>query len=353
VAAVFGLALKWADRYDTARATEKYQEVIGLDAQGAAGSYTDPDTHITAPYAEHAKYAIAVMAVRGRSPDMAPVKAFIAENPNSLLAGEAYALLSRYYSRRPGEEAGRFYAAYAAAYPNDPVVLVSWLKKIVNDKGPMDKGAELAAKLRALTGSDPNPAVNLAVAQYYDLAGEKAKAEEVFGQAFLDDQIARDSNNLIAYANYWVDKKENLGSAVSAADAALKLQPESIYVLRSAASVYSSAGQEAKAMELYGPAWAAKMIAQGSDRDLSGYAQFWTRQGKNLASALTSAKKAVELQPAAYFYWSVLSDVYAKMGNRAEAIKAAEKAVEQAEGSAKAGMQRKLDGLKAAAPEKK
>jgi hypothetical protein len=353
VATVFGIALKWADRYDTAKATEKYKEVIALDPEGKAGSYTDPDTQITAPYAEHAKYAIAMMAAQGRNPDLGPVKAFIAENPKSLLAKEAYGIESRYYSRQPKEEAGKFFAEYTAAYPDDPEALVSWLRKIVRDKGPMDKGAELASRLRALTNSDPNPSINLTIAQFYDLAGDKAKAGEVFGAAFMNEQISTNANSLISYANYWAGKKENLESALAAADAALKLQPDSVYTLRSVASVYVAAGKEAKALELYGPEWLAKKIVQKSDQDIYGYAQFWTRQGKNLASALAAAKKAVEFQPKAYFYWSTLSDVYAKMNNKAEAVKAAEKAVELAEGNAKAAMQRKLDALKAPAPEKK
>jgi Flp pilus assembly protein TadD len=294
-----------------------------------------------------------MIGAQGRTPDFGPVRAFISENPKSLLARRAYNLESRYYSRQPKEEAAKFFADYVAAYPDDPEALASWLRKIVRDKGPMDKGAELASRLRALTYSDPNPAINLTVAQFYDLAGDKAKAEEVFGQAFMDDQIATNSRNLIAYANYWAGKKENLESALAAADAALKLQPDSVYTLRSVASVYSAAGEEAKALEVYGPAWLSKKIAQKSDQDLYAYAQFWTRQGKNLASALTAAKKAVELQPKAYFYWATLSDVCAKMNNKAEAVKAAERAVDLAEGNAKAAMQRKLDALKAPAPEKK
>jgi len=350
VAAVFGVARKWSDRHDTAKAMEKYKVVIALDPEGTAGSFTDPDTQITAPYTKYAEYDIAIMAAQGRNPDLGPVKAFISENPKSLLAKRAYALESRYYSlsNRPNEEAAKFFEELTAAYPDDPGALVSWLRKIVRDKGPMDKGAELASRLRALTFSDSNPTINLTIAAFYDLAGDKAKAEEVYGQAFMNGQIATNSFNLLVYANYWARKKENLESAIAAAETAVKLQPDYIVAV---ASLYIEAGQEAKALELFGPGWLAKKITQKSDQEISGYAQFWAGQGKNLASALTAAKKAVELQPKAYLYWATLSDVYAKMNNKAKAVKAVEKAVELAKGNAKAAMQRKLDALKA--PEKK
>jgi Flp pilus assembly protein TadD len=345
-AAVFGLARKWDDRYDPAKATEKYKEVVALDPEGKAGSYTDPETQITAPYTEYAKYSLAMAASRGPKPDMAPVRAFIAENPKSLLARQAYRSGSYFYGRQPKEEAEKFFAEYTAAYPDDPEALASWLRRIIRDKGPMDKGAELVAKLRGLTNSDPSPSINLAIAQFYDLAGDKAKAEEVYGEAFMANRLETGAYNLIAYATYWADKKENLPGAQAAAELALKLQPDSIQIVRSVATVYVKAGEDAKALDLYGPAWLEKKVSEKADQDLYSYAAFWTRQGKNLESALAAAEKAVEIEPKAYFYWSILSDVYAKMGDKAAAIKALEKSVELASGNAKAGMQKKLDGLK-------
>ncbi|MCK7483912.1 MAG: hypothetical protein M0C28_48175 [Candidatus Moduliflexus flocculans] len=55
VAAVFGLARKWEARNNTPKAREKYQEVIALDPEGKAGSYTDEDSWVTAPFAEYAR----------------------------------------------------------------------------------------------------------------------------------------------------------------------------------------------------------------------------------------------------------------------------------------------------------
>ncbi|MCK7483914.1 MAG: hypothetical protein M0C28_48185 [Candidatus Moduliflexus flocculans] len=46
-------------------------------------------------------------------------------------------------------------------------------------------------------------------------------------------------------------------------------------------------------------------------------------------------------------------DVHARIGNKAEAVRAAEKAVELADPQSKPAMQKKLDALRGAVPDKK
>jgi tetratricopeptide (TPR) repeat protein len=354
VAVVFGIARKWAERDDAAKAAEKYKEIIALDPAGNAGSYTDGDTFITAPYTEYAKYYLAAASLYGEKPDPKPVREFIAANPQSRLVRQAYKDMAQSYGfgGTPNKEADAFYAEYMVRYPDDSTVLFWWLSRIVRDKGPVDKGLELAARLRELTVENPSPGINRAIAQVYDLAGNKAKAGEVFGKEFMEGRVQTFAYHLVSYANYWLDRKENTESALAMADLASKLQPDSVSTLRSVAGIYLKAGQDAKALDLYGPAWLAKKVGEQSGEEIYGYAGFWLRQGKNLDSALVAARKAVELQPKVYFFWSTLSDIYAKMGNKDEAIKALEKAVELAEGNNKKALQGRLNGLKAA-PEKK
>ena len=172
VAAVFGLARKWGDRYDTAKAQDKYKEVIALDPEGKAGNFTDAeDTKITAPYLDFARFELASASFDTRRPDPAPLKAFIAAYPASPLVRQAYRVLSSYYGGpAPNEEAGKFFAEFAGRYPGDPVPLLAWLRRIVRDKGPVDKGLELAAQLRDATQMTPNPAVNQTIARLYDIA---------------------------------------------------------------------------------------------------------------------------------------------------------------------------------------
>jgi tetratricopeptide (TPR) repeat protein len=151
----------------------------------------------------------------------------------------------------------------------------------------------------------------------------------------------------MVYAVYWVDKKENQESAVAMADTGLGLQPGELWYIRQAAYVHVTAGDPAKALEIYGPAWLEKNVTVAEPHDIRSYAIFWTRAGLNLESALAAAKKTVELQPKTNYFWTTLSDVYAKLGNRAEAVKALEKALELAPPGEKTGLQKKLDALKA------
>jgi len=81
--------------------------------------------------------------------------------------------------------------------------------------------------------------------------------------------------------------------------------------------------------------------------------QAWTQQGKNLDGALAAGLRTVELRPRAYYHWTALADLYAKMGKMPEALKAAERAVEFSSAAAKPAMQKKLEALKARAADKK
>ncbi len=347
VAAVFGLARKWEDRGDRAKAREKYEEVIALDPEGKAGSHTDEDSWVTAPFTEFARLSLAMANLRGRNPDVTPVKAFIAQNPKSRLVKVAYMEMGNYYaSGAPKEEADKFFSDYAIRFPDDPVPAAMWLRRVLRDKGPAEKAVELADRLRELSASIPDPKVSQMIAQAYDLAGDKDKAEAAFGRTFMESQVDRLAFSLAAYVDYWVDKKENLESAAAMAETAARIKPGDPYFIRRVAYVYLTAGQEAKALEVYGPDWFEKSGAGLSAQDIRNYATFWLRQGKNLDSALAAAKRTVELEPRTYYLWTTLSDVYAKMGNASEAIKAAEKAVEFADTQSKAAMEKKLEALR-------
>jgi len=354
VAAIFGLARKWEARDDTPKAQEKYREVIALDPEGKAGQYTDEDSWVTAPYTEFARLSLAMANFWSRNPDVAPIKAFIAQNPNSRLVKVAYTEMSDYYvSVGPKEEADKFFSEYTSRFPEDPAAAATWLARVIRDRGPAEKAVELAERLRELSAAVPDPRISQMIARAYDLAGEKDKAEAAYGRTFMQDRVDGLASNLAAYVDYWVEKKENLESAVAMAETAARLKPGDPYYIRRVAYVYCAAGQEAKAMEVYGPAWLEKSSPGVTAQDIRSYATFWLRQGKNLDSALAAAKRTVELEPRTYYHWATLSDVYAKLGNKPGALSAAEKAVELADPQSKPPMQKKLEALRGAPPEKK
>jgi tetratricopeptide (TPR) repeat protein len=353
VPTVFGLARKWSERYDEAKANEKYREVIALDPQGQAGTYTQDYYKITVPYTEFAEFTIATASLQlSQKPDLGPVRAFLAKYPKSPLAKQAYQRMSSYFGySAPKDEAAKFFAEYADRFPADPMVLNSWLSRIVRDKEPLDKGAELAAKVEQMTSFNPSPSIQSLLAQFALLKGDKAKAEELYGKTFMDDRTTEFGYDLVGYANFWVNRSENLESAVAAVETALKLQPDSAYFLSQAATAYLKMGREEKALALYGPAFAKKNAADASA--LSSYAGFWARQGKNLDDALAAAKKAAEAMPGAYYIWMTLSQVQEKLKNVPEAVKALEKAIELAPEQVKETYRKNLERLKASDPAKK
>ena len=355
VAVVFKLARKYSDRYDEAKAAEKYKEVIALDPQGKAGTYTHEYYKITVPYAEYAEYSLADMSLDSQKPDVGPMTAFLKKHPDSKMLKQTYASLAGYYrSRGSKEEAARFFAEFAAKFPNDTDAYRAWLARIVRDQDPLAMGFEIADKLDALrrnSPDNPDPALNQTMAQLYLLKNDKAKAEEVYGKNFISGEVSNTAFSLINYANFWVQQNANLDSAVEMAETAVKLQPDSSFILQQAAGVYLTTGKEEKALVLYGPAYAKKNSSDASA--LYSYARFWAAQGKNLADALAASKRTTELFPATYDMWSTLADIHQKMKNYPEAIKAAEKAAELAEGPAKEAMQKKVDQLKTEAQGKK
>jgi len=353
VATVFAIARKWSDRYDEAKSAEKYKEVIALDPQGKAGTYTQEYYKVTVPYTEFAEFSLATSALQmSQKPDLAPVKAFLAKYPQSKLVKQAYSRMSSYFGySAPKEEAAKFFPEYAAKYPNDPMVLYSWLSRIVRDKEPLDKGAELAAKIEEMTDFNPSASINNLLAQFYTLKEDKAKAEEIYGKTFMENQLESMGYGLVGYANYWIGQNANLDSAVEMAETALKLEPDNSYFISQTANAFLKTGKDDKALALYGPAFAGKNASDGSA--LYSYASFWARQGKNLNDALAAAKKATELMPSAYYIWAALSLVHEKMKNFPEAIKAEEKAIELAPDQVKEAYKKQVEKLKAAAAEKK
>jgi len=354
VATTFGLARKYSERYDDAnraKAAEKYREVIALDPDGKAGTYTD-EADVTVPYIEYAEYSLATVNMFGPKADMAAVRAFIKKYPGSPLVRPVYRQMAYYYGQMaPKEEAAQFFAEYTAKYPNDARAADMWLARIVKDKGPLEQGQVQADKVKELTSDYPVPDMNQDIASYYILKGDRAKAEEAYGKGFMDDKVSGFAYDLAGYATFWLDQKANEDSAVAMAELAYKLQPDNSYILRQLATAYVKTGKEDKALAVFGPDYVKR--SAGDPNSLNGYASFWSGQGKNLESALEAAKKAVELRPKTNYYWSTLSDVYLKLKNYPEALTAAEKAVELTEGPYQARMKQKVEAVKKAQAEEK
>jgi len=313
-----------------AKSKELYEKVIALDPEGKLGSHTYEYFKATVTYTQAAEFELGQAASQGRKPDPAPLQAFIKKYPDSQLVKGAFTYLSYYYGYQASkEDAIKFFDAYTAKYPEDKDALGSYVERIVRDKEPVDKGIVLAEKLKDIAGYPQNPNYQQNLAQLYVLKGDPAKAEEEFGKDYIDGYISNGVYALTGYANFWVEQGKNLESVEAmadlVADLVVKVKPDQWYTLAQVAGIYAKLGKTDKALAVYGPEFAKKYW--GDQAALSSYADFWQRQGTNLDSALAAAKKSVELT-SDYYNNYVLGQVLFKLKNYAEALKAAEKAVE-------------------------
>jgi tetratricopeptide (TPR) repeat protein len=347
VEVVFKLASKYDRRYDQEKALQLYKEVLAIDPEGKMGTTDYGKEKVT--YTEYAEYSIGALSVFSGKMDPEPLKAFIGKYPEGKMLKAAYGQLSYYYGYRASkEEAAKFFEEYASKYPEDPIVLNSYVNRIIRDKGDIDKGIELAEKIKDILKYNPEPRYMKNLAELYMLKGDKEKAEEAFGKDFMEGRVSSLSYSLRDYADFWAKQKTNIESAEEMMELAVKLKSDSVYFKQSAAGMYVRLNKLEKAMEIYGPGF-IKEHPDKSD-DLNSYAWFWANQEKNLESALEAAKKSVELAPSQY-NWDTLGLVCFKLKRYEEALKAEEKAIELA-GKRVEAYEKRIEQIKKAMAEK-
>jgi len=328
VGVVYRLAAKCENRYTTemgAKAKELYKKVIALDPEGKTGSYTFEYLKASVPYTQAAEFNLGRLDAYDRKPNPAPLEAFIAKYPDSPLVKDAYSYLARYYQYNAAkDDADTFFDEYTARYPEDASVLNAYVERIIKDKEPLDKGLELAEKVKELTGYPRNPDYMQNLAQIYVLKGDTAKAEEEYGKDFIDGYVSNTVYALTGYANFWLDQDKNKESVEAMADLAVKMAPGQSYTLQTIAGIYAKLGESDKALAVYGPEF---VRAHWDDPSvLASYGSFWNRQDANLDDALGAVSRSVELAGDYYNYF-ILGQVQLKLKNYPEALEAAEKAV--------------------------
>ena len=343
-ATAFKLGRKYAERADEAKALPLYRDVVALDPAGQAGAFTPDFMKAPVTFTQYAEYELARFPLQGRR-DSAPRRAYSAKYPGGPMLRLAFSSLDIfYYGGAPAAEADAFYADYTAKFPTETWVLQKWLTRILQDKTSLDKGLAVADRLTELTESNPDPYAQAVIAEFYLARGDKAKAEEAFGKPFIDSHLSNIAFGLLQFADFWAQRRENTDRVESAVAAALKLQPENMFVRLQAAKVFLGLGRDETAIDVFGPAYAKTYWDEPGE--LRSYIYFWTQQGRNLDGALAAGLRTIALRPRAYYHWSALGDLYLKMGDKAKALDAAGKAVEFASPSAKPAMQRNLDKIK-------
>jgi tetratricopeptide (TPR) repeat protein len=345
VAVVFGLAKKHDRRYNQEKAVALYKEAIALDPDGKGG--TTEYGKIKVPNTQYAEYQIGQLSLFGMKVDAEPMKAFVKKYKSGEMVKSAYQRLAMYYSRSGSkEEAAKFFEDAIANAPNDPQVVSAFARKAITSKENIDKAVELGEKLVESQQYNTDPSNVRDLAELYVTKGDTAKADEVYGNEFMDGKASSLAYNLIQYATFWSSKSMNHESALAMAELATKLKPGEEYYIRQAANACCAMKKYDKAIEFYGPKYIDKFMSDANK--LGSYANFWGSQGNNLESALQAAKKAVELAPAVPSGWGSLAIVYQKLKKNDEALKAGEKAVELAPENQKSYYKNRFDSLKKA-----
>jgi tetratricopeptide (TPR) repeat protein len=331
---IYKLARKYDQRFSTAdQADELYRRIIALDPEGKAGLVDVDYPKVRVPYPEYAEFILGRKKAVGAKADPAPMRAFVGKYPRSPLVETGYRYMSVYYGNyaSPGE-ARTFFEEYVAKYPDDVTALSFYVRRIIKDKEPLDRGIELAAKIAELTSYNPDPYDTQNRAELHWLKGEKDEAEEIFGKEFLSRQRSSAASQLASYADFWSERETHIDEATEAIELAIKIQPDLPYFRQTAATIYARAGRPEKALEVFGPDYAGK----NRDRTeaLYPYAWYWNGQGTNLESALEAIDRVIEIQPG-LTYFDIRAQILLKLKRYEEALASAERALALARESAK------------------
>jgi hypothetical protein len=337
VAVVFELGRKWGERYDAEKSAQMYKDVIALDPEGRMGQTLFEEAKVS--YTQAAEFQLGQAALQSRrgKPEPAALLAFIKKYPEGPLVKSAYARLAGvFYGRSaPKAEAAPFFEEYGGRYPKDYAALSAWVRRIIMDKEPLDKGLELTRRLIEMGDGPTRASAYQSQAQLYLLKGDKAKAAEAAELLIKSQEDASKSG------------RKSLGVPAMMAAPMGGTAGSATYLL-SAARIFLDADKTDRALEVFGP----ELLKKNRDDAaiLTGYAQFWSGQTMNLDSALDAATLAAAKDPGSYRPWNLISQVQMKLKHYQEALAAAEKALAAAPAQPpqiKTGIQKTIDQIKA------
>ncbi|MCJ7565490.1 MAG: hypothetical protein MUP52_13005, partial [Candidatus Aminicenantes bacterium] len=156
------------------------------------------------------------------------------------------------------------------------------------------ENAEAAVTL-ALAMRPAEASFRRAAARFYLFPpGKPDKALEVYGPGFVKS-LENDPAELYEYFSFWLARKMNAESALSALETLLRLRPESVHYRSSAASALIKAGYPERALAVFGPDFIARYAGEHSV--LYDYGSFWVNRNSNLESAVPALVKAASESP--------------------------------------------------------
>jgi tetratricopeptide (TPR) repeat protein len=158
--------------------------------------------------------------------------------------------------------------------------------------------------------------------QYYAGGDAAAKAEAT---KFFDDYISKypnDASVLNSYVEKIIKDKEPLDKGIELSEKVKEIQgyPRNPDYAQNLAQLYVLKGDAAKADEEYGKDFIDDYVST-SIYALTGYANFWLQQNRNLDSVEAMADLAVKMAPASQWYTlQTVAGIYAKLNKTEKAL---------------------------------
>ncbi|MCJ7580083.1 MAG: hypothetical protein MUP98_06060 [Candidatus Aminicenantes bacterium] len=256
--------------------------------------------------------------------DIDKVKAYIKNYPSGKLLKEAYLEISRFYSL-DDEEGQDFFNEFISKFPDDPDVLNAYIGKVyrirksLEDNPAYDRGIEFAERIIEVYPEITRFQAAKNNAQFFVDNADMDAAQRAFGEDFLSGQVQLWSDNLLSYAEFWLNKKQNMDKAEEALTRALNLNPDNPEVLRrTAAAYYYDLNKPDKALEIFGPSIIPKIDSNA--RALYDYFKFWITLETNEESAENALKMLLELKPDTVYYRIGAASVFRKPGSQERAL---------------------------------
>lgn len=317
------LGLKYQKRQYREKALECFRAAAALDPEGKKMMRRDTGEMVSCKEMADFQYAMTFVVTFGLI-DSDKVKAYIKNYPTSQLLKEAFLEISRFYSL-DDEEGQDFWDIFISKFPDDPDVLNKYIEKVhrirqsLEDNLAYEKGIEFSERIIEVYPEITRFQAAKNNAQFLADDDDMDAAKRAFGDDFLSGQVQLWSDNLLSYAEFWLNKKQNMDKAEEALTMALNLNPDNPEVLRrTAAAYYFHLDKPDKALEVFGPNIIPKIAANA--RALYDYFKFWMNLNTNEESAENALKMLLELKPDTVYYRIGAASVFRKPGSQERAL---------------------------------
>ena len=318
------LGIKFQERQNRPKALELFQQAAALDPGGKIMMRRENGETVSCGEMADYQYARTFMVTFGVM-GYQRLDEFIGKHPASPLVRDAYLDKMRvYFTEEDGE---RVYGQIEAKFPHDIEIANRFAEQVSNfgryRQNDQDTNVGRSLRLsenalreaRALSLSET--AQNLARLQI--ISGNPEKAEKTFGRDFRTGRLKTWAEESIGFAEFWLNRKQNMEDAEAAIHLALSLNPEDPSFRRRAAALYlSPLAKPEKALEVYGPEY-FKTI-QPSPDDLYSYFGFWINNKSNEAGAFAALEDLLKLKPDSIYYREYAASALSKAGYQDRAL---------------------------------